>query len=447
MIAVPFVFFILILALVWMFGKRINVPFIIVSIFAISALFSIFIDVLDCRPAQTYFYDISFGATVVYCFLFLLCIFPLIIYSNESTISLNPVENEKLLKIVSIVFFSFFLFFILMSVDLIMNVLTGDMKQMRMLVYAGENEFWTVKLPTFMKIPASILSSLSLNSWIFLFLAFYSLCIQKLKKRYVLMFFFSSLYAPVLGIIGADRSTSTYWIISFVIMFVYFQSSMSKKERKLLLRIGIFAAIGAFSYLVAMTNSRFNDSYYGGASGSSGGTIIYLGQTFIHFAQFFDTLNLPEKKLSVAFPLISKIFFQNSESAVAVQRYLSNITGYQLGVFYAFFGHIMISAGKTVMFFYCGTYSLLSFVLLQRKHTSNKNIVHSVSIMEAYLFLFFSSILFLGLFVHYYSSSGRMLSVLFWGGLIFFLQRGKNETYNIDRTRFQRLDIRRMEKK
>lgn len=421
MIAAPFCFFLFLLLFLWMKNHRVDTPFIIICIYGVSAFLSIIIDILECRPPQTLLYDITPHATFVYCFLFAICIVPLINYSDEKVFYINPVPNEKILKNMSVVCFCFFCFFCVMAMNLFIGVLTGDMSELRKLAYAGQLEGWTAKIPNAFRPIVSLFSAISINSWILLFLSFYSLVVQKLQARYVVFYFISSLYAPILSILIADRSVTTYWIISFVILFFYFRPFMSVKQKKIFKWIGALTTISCFTYLVAMTNSRFGNSNYGNVSGSSGGALTYLGQSFIHFAFFFDTLDLPEKRVDCFFPFISSIFSNSKESIVSVQNYLSGITKLHIGVFYSFYGHVLVIAGKVAMFLYCIGYSLLSFLFLRKDRICQ----NSLSILQVYYFLFFSSMLFLGPFTNYYTEAGRNFSILFWWFVLYLAQREK----------------------
>ena len=76
--------------------------------------------------------------------------------------------------------------------------------------------------------------------------------------------------------------------------------------------------------------------------GSQGGVISYLGQPFINFTYFFDTLELPETRMNVVFPFICDYILGIGAPITAIQKYLSLSTGKTLWVFYAFYGHIYL---------------------------------------------------------------------------------------------------------
>ena len=244
-------------------------------------------------------------------------------------------------------------------------------------------------------------------SWILLFLSFYCLLIQKLPSKYFWLYFLASLSTIYYGVLAVDRAKTTYWIISFFIMFFFYKPYMSKQNKKRLQYVFYFFTGVAILYLAYITIGRFGERYYGSVSGSQGGIITYLGQNYINFCFFFDNYTPPVIDLSLIFPFFHKyILGQDSVDAVTIQTFMSFKTGFETGVFYTFIGHIIIAAGQIVAIVFCLCYSLLAAKLL---HPFRIRAIASP--FKALLYLALSSVLFQGLWVHYYTSAPLTFSL------------------------------------
>jgi len=198
-----------------------------------------------------------------------------------------------------------------------------------------------------------------------------------------------------------------YWLISLGACFLMFAPFMKpSQKRKLSIVLGALVAL-VLLYLTTLTNSRFEETDGGKLSGSVASLISYFGQTFINFCYYFDNFENPNPSLQLIFPFTYSYFIGDSfASSVAFQQYLSLITGKSLGVFYAFIGHLSTTAGNTAMVIYCLAITLLSMALLRSR---NKTICN---LKQLLLYVTFSSIMFLGLFGHYYASPNKTFSVV-----------------------------------
>lgn len=427
MIAIPFIYFLILFGVLYSRTRKVDLACFTVLIYLVSAFFSILIDFYGLRGFDTQYYKISFGATFSYCVLLTLPLLPIAAYSNSRIKVIQPIKNEKLLKIVAWVAGGFFIFFALMSLSSIIRVLTGDMGEMRQDLYQGDVSVgWMGRMNPIVRLPISLLNLTFGCPWILMLLAFFTVLVQKLPLKYGILLFMGSLLGPINSIMGVDRSGMAYWLISLGACFLVFAPFMKPaQKRKLSIVLGALVAL-VLLYLTTLTNSRFEETDGGKLGGSVASLISYLGQTFINFCYYFDNFKTPYPSLQLIFPFTYSYFIGGSlGSTVAFQEYLSLVTGKYLGVFYAFIGHLSTTAGNTAMVIYCVAITLFSMMLLRRK---NKFVCN---LKQLLLYITFSSIVFLGLFTHYYASANKTFSVVAFLVIAHYLMKSPKKAKKI----------------
>lgn len=416
MIVVPFVYFSLFSFFLYhKKGKKIDLSVIITAMFAVSGFFSILVDLFELRYPDAIGYNISVGATTSYCLLLTLCILPIAKYSHLGITRLNPVRNGNMLKALAFVSIIWLFATFVFGWSSFMRVLNSNMEEARAAVYLGGAEFSLDNVPTLLRPIMVLLNVIFGCSWIFIFLAFFSRYVQRQPTIFFWMFLFVSLSGPFIGVIGADRSKVTYWIIAAFGIFMLYKPYLQKTEKKKLLIIGVTILSVLVLYLAMMTISRFADRNYGGeVSGTEGGVISYLGQSYIHYCLYFDTYNPPFANFGILFPFTGKYLLGIETGGVVIQEQMSLLTGYKCGVFYTYIGQIIMGAGKTVAIIFCIVYSIFSFITLSS--ITKKN---NISILSLYLYFSIASVQLLGLFIYYYTSPYITFSLFFF---YFFLR-------------------------
>lgn len=389
-------------------GKRMDLPFLIMLMYTIISFLSIPVDRLNLLGLN---YHPSLFATVVYCGLLTLCWLPFSRYSNLNINNVRPISNTKILKAIAWVSFFWFIINLYLSKDTVQLVLTGgDMLELRGMIYRGESIDVGQSLPTYLHIPLTLANCLFGCPWIFIYLAFFSKFIQKLPNLYFLLFLLTSLSGPLAGIIGVDRSKTTYWIISMAINYFLFAKFMTQKQRTWVLALLALFATGGLLYLATLTSSRFeNFDSAAGLSGSLSGVLVYLGQSYINFCYFFDNFIPPYHTLAIIFP--SFYYFILGDDLVGgtvLQAQWDLLTGYTTGVFYTFMGQIMIFAGFFALVVFCVLYSTISNSVLR------KNVVKGGTMHSLFMYQALASVMALGLFVHYYTDYVLTFSLVFF---------------------------------
>lgn len=389
-------------------NKRADLPFLIMLMYTINSFLSIFVDKYNMLGLN---YHPSLLSTIVYCGLLTLCWLPFSRYSNLNINKVKAISNTKALKIVAWVSFLWFVIYLYLSIDTLQLVLTGgDMLALRGMIYKGESINVGQGLPVYLHIPFTLANCLFGCSWIFIFLAFFSKFIQKLPNKYFLLFLLTSLSGPLAGIVGVDRSKTTYWIISMVINFLFFSKFMTRKQRTWVMSVLAIFVTGGLIYIANLTTARFDDyDSVAGLSGSFSGVLVYLGQSYINFCYFFDTFTPPYHTLAIIFP--SFFYFVLGDDLVGgtvLQAHWDLLTGYSTGVFYTFMGHIMIFAGFFVLVVFCVLYSTISNSILKR------NVLKGGTLHSLFMYQALASVMALGLFGHYYASYILTFSLVFF---------------------------------
>ncbi len=409
MIVVPFLWFLLLFVFqLKRSNGRIDIGLFITAMFGISSLFSI---LGVCFHVDGFSYNISFIATFVYCFLLTINVLPFLWYSHLKR-KIVPLSSNKPLKILAWVVLSWFIFSVSHSAMNVYEVLTGDIRALRAMVYADEMEAgWLSVLPMPIKLIVTLLNLCFGMPWVLMLLAFFSFYIQKLPLKYFLFYFISSLSGPLAGIQVADRSATAYWIISLIAIYIFFFRIIPQKQRKYINIFLLIIGLAMVFYLSFATIGRFenSNSYVGqGISNIEASIIGYLGQPFPNFCYFFDDFKPAFSNLNLLFPATAKyIFGSEMVGGVNLQEVMTLKTGVATGAFYTYLGQICIFCSMFVMFLFSFVYT--AFANFKLKTDKQK----PLTLKSCFIYLFLSSIMWLGLFAYPYSSPTRTIAIVF----------------------------------
>lgn len=405
MASVPFVYFTLLFFYVFLRNhKKIDIACFILAIYASSAFFSILVD----RYGYSYYpsYVISFEATFAYCSLLTISVVPFINYSNLKISKIEPIVNEKILVYSAYIVFGYFLVYLYMSANDVYNVLTGDIGTLRAAHYTENiSSGWLAKMNPIVRIPFVIFNLVMGAPWILQFLGFYTIIIQRLHIKYGILFIVASLIGVVGNLSEAGRSDLVYWIIGMIACLIFFKPYLDNSEETAKkVRILGYILIGAALFVIGLiTFSRYENR----DSGAEGGFITYFGQPFNHFAYFFDKYACPYPTLEILFPFTYNILGISEGGVVAVQQMLTLRTGVFTGLFYTYIGQIAVTSSNSVAVLFCAVYSLFSNKLCKEN-------IKCSSAKSTFIYMTLASIMFLGLFSHYYGIMNKTASVMIW---------------------------------
>lgn len=422
MVAVPFIYFSLFAYLLYKRNrKRFDIACYIFSIFAVSGFFSVLMVILGMVPLELGSYQVSFTATIAYCGLITLCTYPFIKYSNIHIREIKPVRQTKLLKMMAVFFFLFFVLDTVMNFNALYNVLTGDFGAYRAAHYEGDDQVsWVADYPYIIRLVVQYLHFIVGCPWILTFLAFYVVLIQKLKYKYGLMYLIASMIGIESNLLAAGRSDAIYWLIGVGACFIFFSPYINKVQRK---KIGIVMIPIIWAIIVTFLNataSKFES--HEGAGGLDSGTtslITYTGQSFLYFCFFFDNFTCPIPSLEAIFPYSYYLMRIGHLGIVGLQNAISERSNYQVGVFYTFIGQIAVTSNNIVAIIYCFCITILSNSFV------SKTFKRVIGLRMAYFYMLFASILFLGLFSHYYAIMTKTFSAIAFCLIFWKLQQNK----------------------
>lgn len=424
LIAVPFIWFSLLFYYLYKRHHKIDIACYITLIYGISALFSLIMYAYGGMPSAIGSYKVSPIATFTYCGLLTLCILPFGIYSNVIISYIRPVSNAKFLKKLAWFCFLFFLLNTFMSLNSLIKVLTGDFGELRTAHYNGEDDvIWISNLPTILRYPVYYINIFMGSPWVLQFLGFYCIFIQKLPLKYGVLFLVSSIIGITRNLIAAGRSDVVYWLIGLGACYFFFKPLISGKM-KLWGKYKYYVAslVVVFSFFIySSTNSRFGERVGSGElTGAQAGFVDYAGQAFPYFCYFFDNFECPDPTLEIIFPYTYQFIGKSHGGVVGQQHYLSLISNYELGVFYTFIGQIAVTSSNHIAIVYCLIFIAFSFYFAS--HIRRKRI----RLIDAYIYMVLASVLFLGLFSHYYGISSKSFSIVaFLVVLVLFVDRQK----------------------
>lgn len=386
--------------------KQMDMATIISLIFAVSGLFSVLIDINGYRSSETYKYEISIVPAVLYCILLTLCILPLSRCNISNRINIEPVGKVKLIKLLSVISIVWFALSVYFGWNTFRFVLMSDMADIRNDLYQGIRiESWMVGLPGPARLIFSLLNMMFGCPWILLFLGFYSMIGNQMPLKYSYYFFIASLSGPFNGILGADRSSSAYWIMSAVTLFFLFRKQLPFKVKRQISVIGIITLAGVVVYLAAMTISRFGEQDSSG--GALGSLIEYLGQSYINFCYFFDRYELPFHHFGIVFPFTSEYIFGVPSGGTIIQEEMTFLSNKSTGVFYTFIGQMIIGVGQFWAMFFTLAYAFASYRTMGKINRRKE-----INIMSLYLYFAFASVVLLGIFCHYYANATKTFSLV-----------------------------------
>ena len=422
MIAIPFIYFLFLSIRLTMKTKKIEIGAVIALLYSIMGFFSILmVQKGEIRPVIAN--SVTIIPTIVYCFLLTMVMIPFLKYPSSLILDIKPIRNEKFLITLSWVAIIWFILTVFFSFSHFRSILSGDMLQLRTEIYKGQFENnWFSSVPVPLRVLMVPLSFIFGCPWVLIFLGFFTRYIQKLPSKYSVFFIIASLSGPWGAILAVDRSAVTYWIIAFAMIFLLFSKYMSKVEtRKMgILMIVLVSLLGL--YLLINTVSRFAGGDFNDMSESNSSVISYLGQSFPNFCYFFENFECDWKTLGLIFPFTNKYLFGGITGGVPIQEQVEKLTPFTVGVFYTFMGQILISAGRLIMVLYCIIHTVISSKLISPCRHKR------VTCLTAYYYILMSSVLFLGLFVHYYSSPTLTTSVIFNIFLIRYMEKSTGKS-------------------
>lgn len=397
MIHLPFIYFTLLFLFFLYKQKAFNVGSYLTSIYMISSFFGILIDKYNLYDGTCLKSQISYQASFTYCLLITVSILPFYFFRNDLIVNISK-PKLKTFNLLSYFFMAIFAIISILFIFDIYKIITSSFLEMRqegvLLPSTGIKHFGKI-----------ILTLFSNFSPMLIFFYFYSVIFLKKSKLFNSALLASSLTNVISGVLVAGRTTSIYWILSFMLAFVFFKNLLSKELKIKFLKTIILVFIVLFAYLSLATISRW------GNDEAINSLIVYIGQPYINFCAFFDNFQSQTITLNRIFPLITQV---TSGKEFILADYRNSIFAYSdfnIGIFYTFLGDLLVDIGHLGVYIYVSIYFIISNFILRR---NNKQSVDFVKIL---IFIILVHIPLHGVF--YYSFYKVDVSYYIWISLVF----------------------------
>ena len=419
MIALPFIYFTLLT--VFFYRQRGIDPSTYISLlFTITTGCSVLLasDSLFAYYNKSTLESVTIVPTFLFCFLITLAIVPVYKF-NFKRINCIALNSDRFIILITYVFFiCFLLHLVLYFRDFIRTLALGsEMAELRAGLYKGD-QLQLTSYPPLVEMLALPFKVLADFSYVMIFIYFFSLSTKKLSLRMHIMMILGSLSSVFVGILGVDRSKSFYWVILAGLSYVLFYHFMNKQVRRYIMRVGILVVGLIVTYFIIMTIVRFRDT------GVSSGILVYAGQSFINFCDFWTNYSAPDGvTLKHLFPSISHFIFDNYDGAVNYQEKMTRLSGMECGVFYTYLGTFIISAGKMGPFIITMSYLVLASFVMKR----NRGMVTFSKMLYMFLLLVIPSS---GFIAYIYASTFITLTIVFLVIMIKFIKDKKISYYH-----------------
>ena len=357
MIALPFIFF-----GTWAIrafkNNGLSILTLILSFYAISAFFSILIEVNGFYAANSCpKTELGILAPILYCMLITMCIKP---FAKIRNICITPLSNkaEKLLVLISALYCIVFVIVLCVAWDRMLFVLAaGDqIAEIRNEQYTGDAVSFYDHTSGLIRYVCAICATLSQSSFLMLLVFGYMIAYSKMKVIYKILPLVGSFTPFIISINIADRSQFVYWIIMLMFSLTVFHKNFNKKTKNVIIILVSCIIFFLLSYIMAVTTSRF--AFRDG--GVKGGLILYAGQSYINFCRFINDIQPPLFSLNVVFPSITHYIFHGDGYFDIVNKVGQMNGNAPLAVFPTFLGIIYSTCGPIVLFLFLVAYRLMA---------------------------------------------------------------------------------------
>lgn len=409
MIAVPFIYFSLLLIFILRKKKRFELSACITSAYVITSFFAIIIDINKLYGAAGAVQaSITLTPTLLYCLLITITIIPFIKLPPLNRKNVIPIRNLKLYD--SIFYFYLGVFVLLLfffGKEIVYRVQNPDIAALRVLIVDGGDDLGFSNYSGFMRILARLVFLFGSSAMFFHVLYFYSLAFLKKSLKFNLGLLLFSSMPIMIGMLSLDRSTLIYWLMSFIAVAVFFWPLLNRSRKKQINYSFIVFFGVLILYLSLITTARYGEQEIG----ASNSLIVYAGQSFNNFCLFYDKLHLPGFSLEYVTPLLNSIV-GSSESLSRAEMYSRSV---ETKVFASFVGMFIREIGIIGSIIYCSIFFILTTWIFKS--------IRKYNITKIFLVIILLYIPYLGVFGLFYASIDREIAVYILLIITYFLKK------------------------
>ena len=379
MIAIPFIYFIILFIYLKIKNKGTDVSAYLALLYAFISFFAIIVDVCGIYDTNGVCakMPISIGATFSYCALLTLSIVP---FSRMRSTELKTVTITKpqLMDFVSWgLILTFILTFFVLCSDIIV-ALQSDLQELRSAVYAGEEEVEVTGLKWLLLLPNTLFSQFSPIAILF----FYINVTQSRKSTLFNYILLASSVTPILSaILIAGRTQIIYWLLSYLLCFFLFRNQMEAKQRKIVLT-PFFVLAGVFVvFFASVTIARFASNTLDSDAKTFNSIAAYIGQPFINYNNFFNNYVCHQISFNRIFPALHYFVLDPDWTLDSYRELILSQTGMNIGIFYTFLGDWMVDLDKTGMIILVLLFAIVS-TYISRQEDDNSIPIYRLLLIQ-----------------------------------------------------------------
>ena len=350
MIAVPFIYFMILAVYLIRKNKGIDICAFIIMIYAFSALMSILLDIFGVYEIDGVYEKIPISpiATVAYCALITLAVIP---FRKIRSLDLQEIDIQKNWLVDFLSWLLIFTFFITIfnTFTHLDTILQSDLKEVRDEVYSNTKQVKVTGIQWLLALPETLFSQFSP---IAILLYFVNIATNKKSTLFNWLLLLSSLTPVVTAILIAGRTQPIYWFLSFMALYILFRPMMGQQQRrKSLMPFAVFGGVVGL-YVAAVTVARFAMADIADDTGTFDSLLAYSGQSFVNFNYFFREYSAHGIHLDRIFPITNYFIWHPGWKLEDYRDMIWSESGLDIGVFFTFLGDLMIDLGHFGMVAY-----------------------------------------------------------------------------------------------
>jgi len=351
-IYIPFTYFLVLLIVNVIRTKGFNLGSFLLSLYALSALLSIFLYSVEFLHYKDT--DIALSSCIFYCVVLTIFFLPFLSKSRSKEHRI-VLPDDKAFMYISFFLIAINIAGILMLLKTIVFVLGYDPKSLR---DAGLKSVYSTG--TIETAGLWLLGHFSDFYLVLLIFFFYSVTYLKKGAAFNGLLFIASLSTIVNGLMSGGRTQIIYWLLVFISCFLYFRKDMAAKLRKRLVLFGMIILSLIVTYIVAVTASRFENAFSGETDYEEAFSVIdYSGQIFLNFNNFFTNFEHKGYTFARIFPFIYDWTHAVNFDLSVYKRSIAM----DIGVFSTFLGDWYIDMGITGIILYTFFYSIAGILI------------------------------------------------------------------------------------
>ena len=358
MIAVPFLYFMILAIYLIRKNKGIDICAFIVMIYAFSAFMSILLDIFGIYNINGVYEKIAISplATVTYCGLITLAVIP---FRRIRSLDLKEINMQKnwLADLLSWVLIFTFFITIFNTFTHLDTILQSDLKDVRDEVYSNTEQVKVTDIQWFLALPETLFSQFSPVA---ILLYFANMATNRKSNLFNWLLLLSSLTPVVKAVLIAGRTQPIYWFLSFMALYILFRPMMEQQQRrKALMPFVVFGGIVGL-FVAAVTVARFAMVDIANDTGTFDSLLAYSGQSFVNFNYFFTQYTVHGIHLDRIFPITNYFIWHPGWNLEDYRDMIWSYSGLNIGVFFTFLGDLLIDLGHFGMVVYVLLFYLLS---------------------------------------------------------------------------------------